>query len=95
MDKKIYSKRKIDVTEDNMRSFRTKILNSENKKLQSIRGLLDFLVCLILETYYLITLSIHMISLKLRNYLKVKIKFLAFNEMNPNVKSYLKLIFQM
>ena len=88
--RKYIQKRKLDITEDNIRAFRTKILNSKNKKLQSIKGLLDFFSLSNLRdllfnytehTYDLIT-----IKKLLEN---KKLDFLAFNEMHPNlIKSF-------
>ena len=89
--RKYIQKRKIDVTEDNMRSFRTKILNSENKKLQSIRGLLDFFS---LSNFrdLLFNYTEHTYDfIKIKELLESKkLNFLAFNEMNPNVKNSFK-----
>ena len=89
--RKYIQKRKIDVTEDNMRSFRTKILNSENKKLQSIRGLLDFFS---LSNFrdLLFNYTEHTYDfIKIKELLESKkLDFIAFNEMNPNVKNSFK-----
>ena len=89
--RKYIQKRKIDVTEDNMRSFRTKILNSENKKLQSIRGLLDFFS---LSNFrdLLFNYTEHTYDfIKIKELLESKkLNFIAFNEMNPNVKNSFK-----
>jgi len=89
--RKYIQKRKIDVTEDNMRSFRTKILNSENKKLQSIRGLRDFFS---LSNFrdLLFNYTEHTYDfIKIKELLESKkLNFLAFNEMNPNVKNSFK-----
>ena len=89
--RKYIQKRKIDVTEDNMRSFRTKILNSENKKLQSIRGLLDFFN---LSNFrdLLFNYTEHTYDfIKIKELLESKkLNFIAFNEMNPNVKNSFK-----
>ncbi len=89
--RKYIQKRKIDVTEDNMRSFRTKILNSENKKLQSIRGLRDFFS---LSNFrdLLFNYTEHTYDfIKIKELLESKkLNFIAFNEMNPNVKNSFK-----
>ena len=89
--RKYIQKRKIDVTEDNMRSFRTKILNSENKKLQSIRGLHDFFS---LSNFrdLLFNYTEHTYDfIKIKELLESKkLNFIAFNEMNPNVKNSFK-----
>ena len=89
--RKYIQKRKIDVTEDNMRSFRTKILNSENKKLQSIRGLLDFFS---LSNFrdLLFNYTEHTYDfIKIKELLESKkLNFIAFNEMNPDVKNSFK-----
>jgi len=89
--RKYIQKRKIDVTEDNMRSFRTKILNSENKKLQSIRGLLDFFS---LSNFrdLLFNYTEHTYDfIKIKKLLESKkLNFIAFNEMNPDVKNSFK-----
>ena len=89
--RKYIQKRKIDVTEDNMRSFRTNILNSENKKLQSIRGLRDFFS---LSNFrdLLFNYTEHTYDLiKIKELLESKkLNFIAFNEMNPNVKNSFK-----
>ena len=89
--RKYIEKRKIDVTEDNMRSFRTKILNSENKKLQSIRGLLDFFS---LSNFrdLLFNYTEHTYDfIKIKELLESKkLNFIAFNEMNPDVKNSFK-----
>ena len=74
-----------------MRSFRTKILNSENKKLQSIRGLLDFFS---LSNFrdLLFNYTEHTYDfIKIKELLESKkLDFIAFNEMNPNVKNSFK-----
>ena len=89
--RKYIQKRKIDVTEDNMRSFRTKILNSENKKLQSIRGLRDFFS---LSNFrdLLFNYTEHTYDfIKIKELLESKkLNFIAFNEMNPDVKNSFK-----
>ncbi len=89
--RKYIKKRKIDVTEDNMRSFRTKILNSENKKLQSIRGLRDFFS---LSNFrdLLFNYTEHTYDfIKIKELLESKkLNFIAFNEMNPDVKNSFK-----
>ncbi len=89
--RKYIQKRKIDVTEDNMRSFRTKILNSENKKLQSIRSLLDFFS---LSNFrdLLFNYTEHTYDfIKIKELLESKkLNFIAFNEMNPDVKNSFK-----
>ena len=89
--RKYIQKRKIDVAEDNMRSFRTKILNSENKKLQSIRGLRDFFS---LSNFrdLLFNYTEHTYDfIKIKELLESKkLNFIAFNEMNPNVKNSFK-----
>ena len=89
--RKYIQKRKIDVTEDNMRSFRTKILNSENKKLQSIRGLHDFFS---LSNFrdLLFNYTEHTYDfIKIKELLESKkLNFIAFNEMNPDVKNSFK-----
>ena len=89
--RKYIQKRKIDVTEDNMRSFRTKILNSENKKLQSIRGLRDFFS---LSNFrdLLFNYTEHTYDfIKIKELLESKkLNFIAFNEMNPYVKNSFK-----
>ena len=89
--RKYIQKRKIDVTEDNMRSFRTKILNSENKKLQSIRGLRDFFS---LSNFrdLLFNYTEHTYDfIKIKELLESKkLNFVAFNEMNPDVKNSFK-----
>ena len=89
--RKYIQKRKIDVTEDNMRSFRTKILNSENKKLQSIRGLRDFFS---LSNFrdLLFNYTEHTYDfIKIKELLESKkLNFIAFNEINPNVKNSFK-----
>ena len=89
--RKYIQKRKIDVTEDNMRSFRIKILNSKNKKLQSIRGLLDFFS---LSNFrdLLFNYTEHTYDfIKIKELLESKkLNFIAFNEMNPNVKNSFK-----
>ena len=89
--RKYIQKRKIDVTEYNMRSFRTKILNSKNKKFQSIRGLLDFFS---LSNFrdLLFNYTEHTYDfIKIKELLESKkLNFIAFNEMNPNVKNSFK-----
>ena len=89
--RKYIQKRKIDVTEDNMRSFRIKILNSKNKKLQSIRGLLDFFS---LSNFrdLLFNYTEHTYDfIKIKKLLESKkLNFIAFNEMNPDVKNSFK-----
>ena len=89
--RKYIQKRKIDVTEYNMRSLRTKILNSKNKKFQSIRGLLDFFS---LSNFrdLLFNYTEHTYDLiKIKELLESKkLNFIAFNEMNPNVKNSFK-----
>ena len=89
--RKYIQKRKIDVTEDNMRSFRTKILNSENKKLQSIRVLFDFFS---LSNFrdLLFNYTEHTYDfIKIKELLESKkLNFIAFNEMNPDVKNSFK-----
>ena len=89
--RKYIQKRKIDVTEDNMRSFRTKILNSENKKLQSIRGLRDFFS---LSNFrdLLFNYTEHTYDfIKIKELLESKkLNFIAFNEMNSNTAKLFK-----
>ncbi len=89
--RKYIQKRKIDVTEDNMRTFRTKILNSRNRNFQSIKGLLDFfslsnfrdlLFNYTEHTYNLIEVKKLLESKKLN--------FIAFNDMNPNLAKLFK-----
>ena len=84
--RKYIQKSKIDVTEDNMREFRTKILNSKNKKLQSIRGLLDFYS---LSNFrdLLFNYTEHTYDfIKIKELLESKkLNFIAFNEMPPNI----------
>ena len=88
--RKYIQKRKLDITEDNIRAFRTKILNSKNKKLQSIKGLLDFFSLSnfrdLLFNYTEHTYDLIKIKKLLEN---KKLNFLAFNEMHPNlIKSF-------
>ena len=89
--RKYIQKRKIDVTEDNMRSFRTNILNSKNKKLQSIRGLRDFFS---LSNFrdLLFNYTEHTYDfIKIKELLESKkLNFIAFNEMNSNIKNSFK-----
>ena len=89
--RKYIQKRKIDVTEDNMREFRTKILNSKNKKLQFIKGLLDFFS---LSNFrdLLFNYTEHTYDfIKIKELLESKkLNFIAFNEMNPNTAKLFK-----
>ena len=84
-------KRKIDVTEYNMRVFRTKILNSKNKKLQFIKGLIDFFS---LSNFrdLLFNYTEHTYDfIKIKELLESKkLKFIAFNAMNPDTAKLFK-----
>ncbi len=89
--RKYIQKRKINVSEKNMRAFRTKMLNSKNQKFQSIKGLLDFyslsnfrdlLFNYTEHTYDLIEIK-KLIESK-------KLSFAGFNEMNPNFLNLFK-----
>ena len=88
--RKYIQKRKLDITEDNIRAFRTKILNSKNKNFQSIRGLHDFFSLSnfrdLLFSYTEHTYDLIKIKKLLEN---KKLGFVAFNEMHPNlIKSF-------
>ena len=89
--RKYIQKKKIDVTEDNMRAFRTKILNSKNKKLQFIKGLFDFFS---LSNFrdLLFNYTEHTYDfIKIKELLESKkLNFIAFNEMNPNTAKLFK-----
>ncbi len=89
--RKYIQKRKIDVTEDNMRVFRTKILNSKNKKLQFIKGLFDFFS---LSNFrdLLFNYTEHTYDfIEIKELLESKkLNFIAFNEMNPNTANLFK-----
>jgi len=89
--RKYIQKRKIDVTEDNMRKFRTKILNSKNKKLQFIKDLYDFFS---LSNFrdLLFNYTEHTYDfIKIKKLLESKkLNFIAFNEMNPNTAKLFK-----
>ena len=89
--RKYIQKRKIDVTEDNMRVFRTKILNSKNKKFQFIKGLFDFFS---LSNFrdLLFNYTEHTYDfIKIKKLLeRKKLNFIAFNEMNPNTVKLFK-----
>jgi len=88
--RKYIQKRKLDITQDNIKAFRTKILNSKNKNLQSIRGLLDFFSLSnfrdLLFNYTEHTYDLIKIKKLLEN---KKLGFISFNEMHPNlIKSF-------
>ncbi len=89
--RKYIQNRKINVSQKNMRAFRTKMLNSKNQKFQSIKGLLDFyslsnfrdlLFNYTEHTYDLIEVK-KLIESK-------KLSFAGFNEMNPNFLNLFK-----
>jgi len=86
MDKKIHSKKKIGVTEQNMRNFRTKMLNSKNKKFQFLRNSVDFF-CLSNFRDLIFNYNEHTYDLiQIKKLLERKnLNFLTFNEMNPNL----------
>ncbi len=89
--RKYIQKREIDVTEGNMRAFRTKILNSTNRNFQSIKGLLDFFS---LSNFrdLLFNYTEHTYDLiKIKKLLESKkLNFIAFNEMNSNLTKLFK-----
>ncbi len=85
--RKYVQKREIDVTEVNMRVFREKILNSKNKKFQSIKGLLDFFS---LSNFrdLLFNYTEHTYDfIKIKKLLESKkLNFIEFNNMNPIIR---------
>ena len=83
--RKYIQRRKIDVTDVNMKAFRTKMLNSKNQKFQSIKALLDFFS---LSNFrdLLFNYTEHTYDLiKIKKLLESKkLSFAGFNEMNLN-----------
>ncbi len=89
--RKYIQKQRIDVTEDNMRAFRIKILNSKNKKFQSIKGLHDFFS---LSNFrdLLFNYTEHTYDfIKIKKLLESKnLDFVAFNAIHPNITKLFK-----
>ena len=92
--RKYIQKKKIDFTEDNIRVFRTKILNSKNKKFQFIKDLFDFFS---LSNFrdLLFNYTEHTYDfIKIKELLESKkLNFIAFNEMNSNTAKLFKVHF--
>jgi len=84
--RKFIQKRKINVTDENMRAFRTKILNSKNKNFLFIKSLMDF-YCLSNFRDLLFNYTEHTYDLiKIKKLLECKkLSFITFNEINPNL----------
>ncbi len=84
--RKYIQKKKIGVTEQNMRNFRTKMLNSKNKKFQFLRNSVDFF-CLSNFRDLIFNYNEHTYDLiQIKKLLERKnLNFLTFNEMNPNL----------